>query len=513
MVHVCASVSCAAIIPIADVLICGGCKLVSYCGRICQKADWKAHKLKCNAEVQARDARSQRDASAFAENQRATDAESSVEVDTQFVEVAASGFAGVDEVTDFIGSTEKNCMPGSGAGSGASTYFVDGGQPGKGKAGETETTKDGKKGRSKICAKDGCGALIDESKKCARCSLVYYCSRDCQRADWKAHKPKCNAAVEEKAAQDARANKQSRSRASANGSGADVRTSESAVKDAAEEECPICFDLLVDPLSPCLEQLAHRCCRVCVEKMREHGLPACPLCRAPMQNAEELFYESVQLYLRAERAVGEAKSDVWRQHFDMLHRVLEVDPHHAAAQSNLGTMYSRGKGVEKDAVQAVHWYWKAAVQGWTHAQFNLGIMYEKGEGAEEDAVQAVHWYRKAAVQGYARAQFHLGDMYRKGEGVEKDVVQAVHWWRKAAVQGHATAQSNLGMMYDRGEGMEKDAVQAVSWFRKAAVQGYAGAQSNLGNMYDKGEGVEKDAVQAVSWYRKAALQGVCNCTM
>ena len=28
---------------------------------------------------------------------------------------------------------------------------------------------------------------------CARCEAVRYCSRECQRADWKAHKPVCTA--------------------------------------------------------------------------------------------------------------------------------------------------------------------------------------------------------------------------------------------------------------------------------------------------------------------------------
>jgi hypothetical protein len=26
---------------------------------------------------------------------------------------------------------------------------------------------------------------------CGRCEAVRYCSRECQRADWKAHKPAC----------------------------------------------------------------------------------------------------------------------------------------------------------------------------------------------------------------------------------------------------------------------------------------------------------------------------------
>jgi hypothetical protein len=40
-------------------------------------------------------------------------------------------------------------------------------------------------------------------------------------------------------------------------------------------------------------------------------------------------------------------------------------------------------------------------------------MYHAGEGVEKDAVQALNWYRKAAVQGVAAAQCNLGSMYAR----------------------------------------------------------------------------------------------------
>ena len=38
------------------------------------------------------------------------------------------------------------------------------------------------------CAKCGKGG---KNKKCARCHKIEYCSRECQRLHWKAHKPNC----------------------------------------------------------------------------------------------------------------------------------------------------------------------------------------------------------------------------------------------------------------------------------------------------------------------------------
>jgi hypothetical protein len=43
------------------------------------------------------------------------------------------------------------------------------------------------------CAAAGC-ASEEASSVCARCEAVRYCSRECQRTDWKAHKPVCTVA-------------------------------------------------------------------------------------------------------------------------------------------------------------------------------------------------------------------------------------------------------------------------------------------------------------------------------
>src|SRR5262249_7132050 len=40
-----------------------------------------------------------------------------------------------------------------------------------------------------------------------------------------------------------------------------------------------------------------------------------------------------------------------------------------------------------------------AEQGVLEAQYNLGILYEKGEGVDKDLAKAASWYEKAADQG------------------------------------------------------------------------------------------------------------------
>ena len=64
----------------------------------------------------------------------------------------------------------------------------------------TATLDDGKELslKAECVAKAGCAAAgcasEEASSVCSRCQAVRYCSRECQRTDWKAHKPVCTAA-------------------------------------------------------------------------------------------------------------------------------------------------------------------------------------------------------------------------------------------------------------------------------------------------------------------------------
>ena len=89
---------------------------------------------------------------------------------------------------------------------------------------------------------------------------------------------------------------------------------------------------------------------------------------------------------------------------------------------------------------------RSAQQGSAQAQYNLGVMYAKGEGVEKDHGLAVYWFHKAAEQGYARAQYYLGVAYANGQGIPKDHDAATYWKNKAAEQGLVEAQRNTELI-------------------------------------------------------------------
>lgn len=97
------------------------------------------------------------------------------------------------------------------------------------------------------------------------------------------------------------------------------------------------------------------------------------------------------------------------------------------AQTELGSRYYTGRGVEQDDAAAVRWIRRAAEQGHAPAEYNLGLLYFRSRGVRGDDVQAAEWYRRAAEQAYPPAQAGLGYMYAYGTGVEEDLVLASMW--------------------------------------------------------------------------------------
>lgn len=48
------------------------------------------------------------------------------------------------------------------------------------------------------CANPSCATTNGDLLKCSACKITWYCSRNCQQADWKSHKPFCKKASEER---------------------------------------------------------------------------------------------------------------------------------------------------------------------------------------------------------------------------------------------------------------------------------------------------------------------------
>lgn len=222
----------------------------------------------------------------------------------------------------------------------------------------------------------------------------------------------------------------------------------------------------------------------------------------------------------------------------------------ASAYMQLAKIYLHGgNGVEKDEAEAVRCFKKVAElesidfaisnkhvglswgpgKCYLESQIELGRCYLTGTGVEKNEVEAVKWFRKAADRGNDLGQVLLGVCYSNGLGVETDETEAIKWFHRAAKQDgflaevakqylnamendDPEAQCRLASIYQRGFDMTglwlyEDKAIAVKWYRKAAEQGNADAQTALGNCYRDGIGVAKDENEAVKWLNKASAQG------
>lgn len=111
-----------------------------------------------------------------------------------------------------------------------------------------------------------------------------------------------------------------------------------------------------------------------------------------------------------------------------------------------------------------------AAAGDHDAQTLLGVLYWRGRGVERDDAVAFTWFSKAAAQSDAEALSYLGRMYEQGEGVAEDTRKAFDAFLRAAELGSKDGQSNLGRAYHRGVGVRKDLIRARYWYEHADAQ-------------------------------------------
>src|SRR6478736_2956612 len=122
--------------------------------------------------------------------------------------------------------------------------------------------------------------------------------------------------------------------------------------------------------------------------------------------------------------------------------------YHAPLQQSLGAMLaSVGIGSSRtdfDAVNAVFQKgdYPAALrlaqplaeEGDGRAQSIVGQIHYRGRGVPQGDAEAAKWYRLAADQGDAQAQYNLGLSYARGEGVTPDPIAAHMWLNLAAAR-------------------------------------------------------------------------------
>lgn len=189
-----------------------------------------------------------------------------------------------------------------------------------------------------------------------------------------------------------------------------------------------------------------------------------------------------------------------------------------AALNMANILDGAGGGVSSDALLAA--LKDAAAAGEPMAMWQLGLMYERGEGVEKDPVKAFGYFSQiandhadAAPRGVeadivAQSFVKVGDYYRNGvpeAGIPKDEDRSNRLLMHAASYfGDADAQYRVGKMYLEDEELGANPLQSARWLSLAARKGHAGAQAQLGKMLFNGEGIEANPIEGLMWLTVAS---------
>ena len=167
--------------------------------------------------------------------------------------------------------------------------------------------------------------------------------------------------------------------------------------------------------------------------------------------------------------------------------------------ANLGQNYLHGNnlhGINPDYNEALNYFSKSLDLGNDRAAADLGKMYLKGLGVEKNVTKALEYFETAAEQGSVDAMRQLSVIYQKGKLTEKNYTKAFKYAETAAELGDVQSINNVGVYYLYGIGVEEDIQTGIEYIELAADFGSPAAKYNLACAYYNGEFVDVD-------YRKA----------
>ncbi|MDQ8036750.1 MAG: tetratricopeptide repeat protein [Pedobacter sp.] len=176
-----------------------------------------------------------------------------------------------------------------------------------------------------------------------------------------------------------------------------------------------------------------------------------------------------------------------------------ADQGNADAQAMLGQFCLDGRGMDRDATQALNWFRLAAAQNHVMAINMLGRCQENGWGCVPDISAALSNYRRAAEAGLDWGQYNYANLLRMGRGTEPDTAGAFELYMKAAEQGHAKAMNLVGRFHHEGWAMPVNEAEAEQWYCRSAEGGdFRGQISYAGVLAEQGK-----ITESVAWLREA----------
>ena len=147
------------------------------------------------------------------------------------------------------------------------------------------------------------------------------------------------------------------------------------------------------------------------------------------------------------------------------------------AANEIGILYDRGLGVNKNTKEAIKWYLKAANNDIPVSCYNLGIKYQYDE---KNYKLAKSWYIKAINLKYDNARYQLAKLYLYDiKDYTKGFKQANEAYN---ILKSDESQILLGLCYKNGWGCSKDKAYAKQLIKPLADKGNKEAKNAMSGL-------------------------------
>jgi uncharacterized protein len=199
---------------------------------------------------------------------------------------------------------------------------------------------------------------------------------------------------------------------------------------------------------------------------------------------------------------------------------------HGWAANNLGVLYERGAGVDKDVAKARTYYEESAKAGDHHGYLNLARLYFEGGGGAPDPAKGLATLEAAMNRKIPGIFLDASNIYQYGLfGVQENRAKALEYLREGAALKNEDAADRLAYFTLYGD-CDPDAgllarrrgsavcvpanpIKGFDMIESLASKDNKEAVTDLGSAYWVGAGTERDPFAAIKYWKEAGAMGDC----
>lgn len=128
-------------------------------------------------------------------------------------------------------------------------------------------------------------------------------------------------------------------------------------------------------------------------------------------------------------------------------------------------------------------------EGYPESINNLGLLYQKGFGVEKNISKAIHYYEQAIELKSSAAYINLGNLYHFETSIKKDSKKAINYYKKAYELGNYNSLNMLGVLHVK----ENNFNEAEKYLKLGTELKVIEAELNLGCLYYNQKKYEKSS--------------------